>query len=165
MLLDVEPGLIFWTIVTFVLLLIVLRSVAWGPILGALDEREKRISDALEEADRARQEGEKQNEENKAALEAAQADARQAISEGRDLAERVAQEVRERAEGEASQMLEQARRTIQQERDQAVQELRNQVADLAILAARNILEDQLDENRGRQIVDDTISRLPDGPAN
>ena len=165
MLLNVDTGLIFWTCVTFVLLLLVLRSVAWKPILTMLDEREQRISDALEEAERARQEAEKQSEENRAAMDQAQADARQAISEGRELAERVAQEVRERAEGEAGQLLEQARRTIQQERDQAVQELRNQVADLAILTARKILEDPLDEGRGRQIVDDTISRLPESPAN
>lgn len=161
MLLNVDTGLMFWTCVTFLLLMFVLRSVAWKPILKILDEREQRINEALEEADKARVEAEKQSEENRVALEQAQADARQAISEGRELAERVAQEVRERAEGEASQMLEQARRTIQQERDQAVQELRNQVADLAILAARNILDDQLDEARGRQIVDDTIARLPD----
>ena len=161
MLLDIEPGLIFWTIVTFVLLLIVLRSVAWKPILTALDDREQRINDALEEAEKARQEAEKQNELNREALEKAQAESRQAITEGRELAERVAQEVRDRAEGEAGQMLEQARRTIQQERDQAVQELRNQVADLAILAARNILDDQLDESRGRKIVDDLIARLPE----
>lgn len=163
MLLNVEPGLIFWTLVTFLLLLLVLRKVAWTPILTMLDEREQRINDALAEAERARQDAEKQSEENRAALEKAQADARQAITEGRELAERVAQEVRERAEGEASQMLEQARRTIQQERDQAVQELRNQVADLAILAAKNILDDQIDEGRGRQIVDDVISRLPENP--
>jgi F-type H+-transporting ATPase subunit b len=165
MLLNVEQGLIFWTCVTFVLLVLVLRSVAWKPILTMLDEREQKISEALEEAEMARQEAEKQSEENRAALEQAQVEARQAISEGRDLAERVAQEVRERAEGEAGQLLEQARRTIQRERDQAVLELRNQVADLAILAARNILDDQIDEGRGRQIVDDVISRLPDSPAN
>jgi F-type H+-transporting ATPase subunit b len=163
MLLDVEPGLIFWTVVTFLLLLIVLRSVAWKPILTMLDQREQRIADALDEAEKARQEAEQQNQENQAKLETAQAEARQAIAEGRELAEKVAQEVRERAEAEAGQMMDQARRTIQQERDQAVQELRNQAADLAILAARNILDDQLDENRGRQIVDDTISRLPESP--
>ena len=161
MLLNVETGLIFWTVVTFGLLVIVLRAVAWKPILTMLEEREQKISDALEEAEKARQAAEKQSEENRAALEKAQVDARQAISEGRELAERVAQEVRERAEGEADQLLEQARRTIQQERDHAVQELRNQVADLAILAARNILDDQLDESRGRKIVNDLITRLPE----
>ena len=96
-------------------------------------------------------------------MEQAQAEARAAISEGREVAERVAQEVKERAEADAAQMLEQARRTIQQEKDQAVQELRGEVADLAILATRQILDEQIDENRSRQIVDDVISRLPDSP--
>ena len=120
-------------------------------------------SDALAAADRAREESERQAESNKEALEQAQAEARAAISEGREVAERVAQEVKERAEADAAQMLEQARRTIQQEKDQAVQELRGEVADLAILATRQILDEQIDENRSRQIVDDVISRLPDSP--
>ena len=163
MLLNLEPGLIFWTIVTFLLLLVVLRMVAWKPLLTMLDEREQRINDALAAADRAREESERQAESNKEALEQAQAEARAAISEGREVAERVAQEVKERAEADAAQMLEQARRTIQQEKDQAVQELRGEVADLAILATRQILDEQIDENRSRQIVDDMISRLPDSP--
>lgn len=163
MLLNVEPGLIFWTIVTFLLLMVVLRLVAWNPLLAMLDEREQRIRDALTEADRAREVAQEQAEANQAALAQAQAEARAAIAEGREVAERVAQEVRERAEAEATQVLEQARRTIEQEKNQAVQELRNQVADLAILATRRILDEQVDEERGRQIVDDAISRLPDSP--
>ena len=165
MLLNIEPGLIIWTIVTFVLLLLVLRAVAWKPLLSALDERESRIADALNQAEKARQDAETAAEANREEMVQAQAAARQAVVEGRELAERVAQEVRERAETDAGQLLEQARRTIEQERDKAVLELRNEVADLAILATRNILDDQLDENRGRQIVDDLISRLPENPAN
>ena len=163
MLLNIEPGLIFWTIVTFLLLMVVLRAVAWKPLLAMLDEREQRISDALAQADRAREEAEQQAESNRAALEQAQVEARAAIAEGRELAERVAQEVRERAEGEAAQVLEQARRTIEQEKNNAIQELRGEVADMAILATRRILDEQIDENRSRQIVDDVISRLPESP--
>ena len=165
MLLNIEPGLIIWTVITFVLLLVVLRMVAWKPILDALDERERRITDAVNQAEKAREEAEAASEANRQQLAQARADARQAVAESRDLAERVAQEVKDRAEAEAGQLLDQARTTIQQERDQAMQELRAQVADLAILAARNILDDQIDERRGRQIVDDMISRLPDNPAN
>ena len=163
MLLNIEPGLIFWTIVTFLLLMVVLRAVAWKPLLAMLDEREQRISDGLAQADRAREEAEQQAESNRAALEQAQVEARAAIAEGRELAERVAQEVRERAEGEAAQVLEQARRTIEQEKNNAIQELRGEVADMAILATRRILDEQIDENRSRQIVDDVISRLPESP--
>lgn len=165
MLLNIEPGLIIWTVITFVLLLVVLRMVAWKPILDALDERERRITDAVNQAEKAREEAEAASEANRQELDQARADARQAVAEARDLAERVAQEVKDRAEAEAGQLLDQARTTIQQERDLAVQELRAQVADLAILAARNILDDQIDEERGRQIVDHLISRLPENPAN
>lgn len=165
MLLEIEPGLIIWTLVTFVLLLIVLKAVAWKPLLALLDEREKRIQDALDQAEKARQEAQDAAEENRRALAQAQAEARQAISEGREAAERVAQEVRQRAEGEAQQMLEQARRTIQQEKDQAILELRNQVADLALLAAGRVLEDNVDDTRNRQIVDAFIDTIPDADRN
>ena len=147
MLLNIEPGLIFWTIVTFVLLLVVLRLVAWKPLLTMLDEREQRIIEALAAADRAREAAERQADANREAMEQSQAEVRAAIAEGREVAERVAQEVKERAEAGAAQMLEQARRTIEQERDQAIQELRSEVADLAILATQRILDDQIDENR------------------
>lgn len=164
MLLQIEPGLIIWTIVTFVALLVVLRAVAWKPLLSMLSERETRIQQALEQADKARQEAQAAMEENRAAMAKAQAEAQQAVAEGRAAAERVAQEVRERAENEARQMLEQAQRTIQQERDQAIQALKNQVADLAILAAGKVLDESLDEDRNRRLVDQFIDQIPGGNA-
>ena len=161
MLLNIDPGLIFWTIVTFVLLLVVLRSVAWKPLLAMLDERERRIQESLEQADKAREEAQRAAEGNLQAMEQARAEAQAAIVQGRETAERVAQEVHERAEAEARQLLEQAQRAIEQEKRRAVQELRNQVADLAILAAGKILDDNLDEGRNRKIVDDFISDIPE----
>jgi F-type H+-transporting ATPase subunit b len=95
----------------------------------------------------------------------AQAEAQEAVAQGREAAERVAQEVRQRAGGEAQQMLEQARRTIQQEKDQAILELRSRVADLALLAAGKVLEDNLDDARNRQIVDAFIDDIPDSDRN
>jgi len=160
MLVNIEPGLIVWTIITFVLLMIVLRAVVWKPILTMLDDREGRIRESLEQAEKARAETEQAAEENRRAMEKAQADVQTAIAQGRETAERVAQEVRERAEADARQLLDQAQRTIEQEKQRAVQELRNQVADLAILAAGKILDDNLDESRNRKIVDDFISDIP-----
>jgi F-type H+-transporting ATPase subunit b len=164
MLLQIEPGLIIWTIVTFVFLLVVLRAVAWKPLLAMLAERETRIQEALAQADNARQEAEAAVEENRAAMAKAQAEAQQAVAEGRAAAERVAQEVRQRAEAEAQQMLEQAQRTIRQERDQAIQALRNQVADLAVLAAGRILDENMDEARNRRLVDRFIDEVPGSKA-
>ena len=164
MLLKIEPGLIIWTIVTFVFLLIVLRAVAWKPLLAMLAERETSIHEALAQADKARLAAEAAVEENRTAMAKAQAEAQQAVAEGRAAAERVAQEVRQRAEAEAGQMLEQAQRTIQQERDQAILALRNQVAELAILAAGKVLDENLDDPRNQKLVDQFIESIPDGKA-
>jgi F-type H+-transporting ATPase subunit b len=161
MLLQVEPGLMIWTLVTFVLLLIVLKAVAWKPLLGMLKEREERIQESLEQAEKARQDTQVAAEENLKAMAESQAEAQRTITEGREAAERVAQDVRERAQAEAQQLLQQAQRTIQQEKDQAIQELRNQVADLAILAAGKILDENLDEGRNRKLVDEFIDGIPD----
>lgn len=165
MLLSIEPGLIIWTIVTFVALLVVLRAVAWKPLLKMLDEREGRIQDALEQADRAQEEAQKALEENRSAMAKAQAEVQQSIAEGREAAQRVADEVRQRGEAEASQLLEQAQRTIRQEKEQAIQELRNRVADLAILAAGKVLDENVDDARNRKIVDDFIEQIPESGAN
>ena len=165
MLLNLEPGLIFWTVVTFVLLLLILRSVAWKPILGVLDEREGRIQDALDQAEKAKRDTETAAEENRKALAEAQAEAQRAIAEGRQAAERAGDDIRQRAESEARAMVEQAQRSIRQERDRAVQELHNQVAELAIMAAGKVLDENLDDDRNRKIVDDFISRIPDTDSN
>lgn len=164
-LLSPNPGLIIWTLVTFVLVLLVLKKFVWGPLLSALDQRETRIREALEQADKARAEAERSAEENKQALAQAQAEAQDAINKAREDAEQVARDVQERAEADAQQLLEQARRTIQQERNQALQTLRQQTAELAILAAGQLLEENLDDEHNKKIVDDFINRMPDTQQN
>ena len=126
-----------------------------------LAERETRIHEALAQADKARLAAEAVVEENRTAMAKAQAEAQQAVAEGRAAAERVAQEMRQRAEAEAGQMLEQAQRTIRQERDQAILALRNQVAELAILAAGKVL----DENQIRLSTPPQGERLPRADSN
>ena len=164
-LLSPNPGLIIWTLITFVLVLLVLKKFVWGPLLSALDQRETRIREALEQADKARAEAERAAEENKQALAQAQAEAQAAINKAREDAEQIARDVQARAEADAQQLLEQARRTIQQERNQALQTLRQQIAELAILAAGQLLEENLDDEHNKKIVDDFISRMPDTQQN
>ncbi len=161
MLLNVNEGLIIWTIVTFILLLLVLKAVAWKPLLAMLDEREGRIRDSLNQAEKARQEAQNAAEENRRAMENAQAEARQAIAAGREAAERAAEEVRGRAADESRQMLQQARQTIRQEKEQAIQELRTHAASLAIEAAGKVLDENLDNARNRKLVDEFIDSIPD----
>ena len=96
MLLNIEPGLIIWTIVTFVVLLVVLRAVAWKPLLAMLDEREQRIQEALNQADKARQDAEAAAAENREAITKAQAEAQAVVAQSREAAERVAQDLQTR---------------------------------------------------------------------
>ena len=159
-LLSPNTGLIVWTLITFVLVLLVLKKWAWGPLLSALDQRETRIREALEHADKARAEAARAAEENEAALARTQAEAQAVLDKAREDAERIARDVRERAEAEAQQVIEQARRTIDRERDQALRELRQQTAELAILAAGQLLEENLDDERNRKIASDFIDRMP-----
>ncbi len=165
MLLNIEPGLIIWTIVTFVVLLVVLRAVAWKPLLTMLDEREGRIQEALSQADKARQDAEAAAAENREAISKAQAEAQAVVAQSREAAEQVAQDLQRRSQAEAAQMLEQARRTIGQEKERAILELRNQVGELAILAAGKILEENLDDARSRKIVDQFIDDIPNSRQN
>ena len=165
MLLEIEPGLIIWTVVTFVVLLVVLRAVAWKPLLAMLAEREQRIQESLDQAERAKTDAQAAVEENRQAMAKARADAQETVARGREAAERLAQDVRQRAEVQAEQMIEQASRTIQQEKDRAISELRRQVADLAIQAAGKVLDENLDDARNRKLVDEYIDRIPDSNSN
>jgi F-type H+-transporting ATPase subunit b len=165
MLLNIDEGLIIWTIITFILLLLVLKAVAWKPLLAMLDERERRIRESLNQAEKAREEAQNAADENRRTMAHAQAEARQAVSEGREAAERAAAEVRARAADEAQQMLQQARRTIRQEKEQAIQELRTHAASLAIEAAGKVLDENLDNARNRKLVDEFIDSIPDTDQN
>ncbi|MCX8011338.1 MAG: F0F1 ATP synthase subunit B [Ignavibacteria bacterium] len=158
-LLDVNPGLIFWTIVTFAILLIFLKKIAWKPILSALQQREDSIRSAMEKAEKERKEAEKILAENKKNLAEATEQAQRIIQEGRDFSNKLRAEVIEKANEEARKILEQAKNEIERKKDEALNELRDTVADLAIKATEKILEETVDEKKHRQIVDKFIDRL------
>ncbi len=157
--LDVNPGLIFWTIVTFLAVLAVLARVAWRPLLHALTAREEQIRTALQQAEEAQAEAMKLLEENRRQLAQAEALAQQAVREGREMGERVKAEIIERANAFARTLVEQAKEEIRREREAALNELRGEVADLAVAAAGKIIDATLDVNKHRALVDSAISQI------
>jgi F-type H+-transporting ATPase subunit b len=159
-LLSPHPGLILWTIITFVVVLVILKAKAWGPLLAALDERERSIREALESADRAREEAQVQQAEHEKRLIEAESQARQIVSEAREAAEKVGQKVVADAKEEAERMADRAREAIQFEKRAALAELRREVADMAVGAAGAILNAELDADRNRKLADDFIAALP-----
>src|SRR5262245_14214345 len=129
-----DPGLLIWTVITFFALLAVLRWKAWGPILAAIERREKAIRDAIDAAKRDRAEAWKTIEEQKRLLDEARRETASLLEQGRKDAEAVKGEMIAKARSEAGSVVEQGRRQIERETKAAVQQLRDQAAGLAVLA-------------------------------
>jgi len=158
--LDPNPGLIVWTIVTFILLVIVLRKIAWKPLLEALNRREEHVRSSLERAEHAKQEAERLLEENRKQLARAEGESRRILNEGRALAEKLKVEIMDKANQQSRKMIEQAKLEIERDKEAALSQLRGEVANLAIMAAEKILEESLDENKHRKLVDSYLKSLP-----
>lgn len=157
--LDVNPGLIFWTIVTFIAVLAILSKVAWKPLLHALTAREEQIRTALQQAEEAQAEAMKLLEENRRHLAQAEALAQQAVREGREMGNRVKAEIIDKANANARALIEQAKEEIRREREAALNQLRGEVADLAVAAAGKIIDTHLDVNKHRALVDSVINQI------
>lgn len=158
-LLDINPGLIFWTLVTFFLVAVVLRWKAWGPILGLVEEREKQIQNAIDSAKRERAEAEKLLAEQKTAA----AEARREMSERMRKVEAETEALRLKltadAQHEAERLKQDAQRAIQEEKVKAVQEIKALTADLAIDVASKLLGERLDDQKHRALADQFIDQV------
>lgn len=148
----VDPGLSVWTIATFLVVLFVLGKFAWGPILGALDAREKGIKDSIDAATQLRQEAQESLEEHRRQLADARRQAQEIVAEGRSAADRLRRDIEEKAREEAERILERTRQEIRRERDVAIEQIRTEAVDLALAAAARILDEKLTEERDRALV-------------
>jgi F-type H+-transporting ATPase subunit b len=158
--LEINPGLIVWTIISFLVFAYVLGKYAWKPIVKALTEREDKIRTAIEQAERARAEAAellKKNEENMAR---ADEEYQRVIRESRSLAEKVREEMLAKARSQAQQELERATEEIRRNVEAARQQLRTEVADLAVKAAEKILDESIDEQRQKKLVNTFLDQLP-----
>jgi F-type H+-transporting ATPase subunit b len=162
--LDPHTGTIIWTLITFAVVLVVLKAAVWKPLLAALDERERQIRESLAEAEKARAETQASLDEQQRLLEQAHAEARQLVAQAREAAERVSHEIVAEARQEAEHTAEAMRRELESERLAALAQLRREVADLAVRAAGVIIDAELDTEKNRKLVDDMINRIPQAPA-
>lgn len=160
LLFDTNPGLIIWTIISFLILLIVLAKIAWNPILKMLGDREGQIRNALEQADRARTEAAEMIKQNEKNLARAEEEYQKMIRDGKAFAEKMKDEIVVKAKQQAQQELKQAAEEIQRNVEAAKLQLRSEVADLAIQATEKILGETLDENRQKKLADSVINTLP-----
>ncbi len=159
-LLSVNPGLIIWQIVIFVILLLLLKKIAWKPLLSALHSREQGIKDSLEQAEKLNEDAKALIEQNKKNLADANTQAMKTISEAKEIAGKMRDEILGKTQEDSRKLIEQAKVEIIQEKESAMADLRNEVSDLAIKAAEKIIKDNLDESKQKKIVNDFISQIP-----
>ena len=150
-------GTVFWASIAFISVLVILRVLAWKPILNALESREESIGKALLEAEKAREEMANLHANNEQLLSEARLKRDAMLKESRDMANKVVAEAKAKAKIEASKEVELAREAIQIERKAAVAELKSEVAQLSIDIAEGLLREELKESgKQKDLVDKLI---------
>ena len=158
-LISVTPGLMIWTIVSFLLTLFVLKRYAFGTIQKAIDERRDRIRQALEEADHARDEARRLLEEHRALIGQARHQAEEILAEARKVAESMERRMKEETEEERKRRVEETRREIAAETQRALEQIRNEVAVLTLEATAKVTGKVLDDADHRRLIEDAIRSL------
>jgi F-type H+-transporting ATPase subunit b len=158
-LLSPSYGLMFWTLIIFVILAFVLTKFAFGPITKSVEAREQALEDAINAAKRDREEAARLLAEHRAALDASRGEAQKLIADARTAAERVRADLVEQAHAEQASMLERARQEIASEKARAVAELRREAVDLAILGAGKVIDRNLDQASNRQLVESFLASV------
>ena len=152
-LLDVNPGLMIWTVITFIILLLILKKVAWKPILTALDKRESDIRESLAQAEKAKEDAKKILEENQANLAKAEEESKKIIDQSRTYAESLKEQLIKESKEQAKKIVDDASSEIQRKKDAAFEELKGQIAEIAVNAAEKIIRESLDAQKSKQVID------------
>jgi F-type H+-transporting ATPase subunit b len=158
-LIDVVPGLMVWTVLTFFITFYVLKRVAFGRIQGIIDARRERIREALDEADKARQEARELRELTKAEREEAKADRERILEESRGQAQKLFEQARQRADEDLRERLEKNQQELEAENRRIQAQIRRDVVELTLLAAEKVTGKALDADDQRRLVDETIEEL------
>ena len=156
---SINSGLIFWTILIFGVLLVVLWRLGWPALLKSVEERERRIQQQLDEAERARAEAARLLEEHKRTIAAARNEAQEMVARARAVAEKERETLLAKAREEYEQLLERARKEIGLEKEKAILELRREAVDLSIAAASKLIDARLDTEANRKLVTEYLETL------
>jgi F-type H+-transporting ATPase subunit b len=158
-LIQVIPGLMIWTIVSFAITLWVLKRYAFGPVQKLIDDRRDRIRQSIEEADRAREEARRLLEEHRALIGQAKGQAEEILAEARKVADAQRERLRGELEEDRQRRLEETQRQIEQATAQALGEIRREVASLSLLAAEKITRKTLTDADQQRLIDEALSEI------
>lgn len=154
-----DPGLFIWTIITFVVLVSLLAKFAWGPLLAALDRREKLIAKAIDDAEKAKADLERVRQDAAKILTDARVEGEAIVTRSRAAADRLGEELRQKAAAEAQGILKKAEREIQLETTRAIEQVRREAVELSVAIASKILHRNVSAEDNRALIDDTLRQL------
>ena len=158
-LVQLDPGLFFWTIAVFLTLLFLLKRFAWGPLLAALEERQAGIRKSLDDADTAKRELAEVQAKASALIGQARTEAETILSEARTDGARIRQELREAAQKEAETIARNAQQQIQLERDRAVSEIRQQAVELSVMIASKLIRRNLTREDNEALINEALHQV------
>lgn len=154
-----DPGLFIWTILTFLVLVALLAKFAWRPLLEALESRQQGIRKALDDAQTAKQELERLEQESAQIVRKARAEAEAILTQSRADGERLREEIRQKAKSEADGILKNAERQIQLETGRALQQIRAEAVDLSVSIASKILQRNISKEDNDRLIADALKQV------
>lgn len=155
-----EFGTVFWMLLSFLMILFILKKFAWKPILSALKERETSIDNALRSADKAREEMEQLETDNEKIIKEAKNERDNLLKDARLVKDMIISEAKEKAITETEKIIEDARVKIESEKDAALDEIKNQIAIFSIEIAEKILKKKLESTKDQKdMINDLLDEI------
>jgi F-type H+-transporting ATPase subunit b len=154
-----DPGLFIWTILTFLGLLFALKKLAWGPLLEALETRQNAIRKSLDDAQQAKSELERLTVESAKIIQQARLDADGIITQSRADGDRLREEIRAKARTEADHIVKNAERQIQLETSRALEQIRREAVDLSVMIASKIIQRNLSKEDNERLIDEALKQV------
>ena len=154
-----DPGIFLWTIVTFLIVLLILKVKAWGPLVEALEKREKQVEDSLQAANKAIQDAERVSSDYEESIQKAQIEAQQIVSEAKTAGEKVKVDLETVANKKADEIIDKARAQIETERIRVINEIKSVAIEISLSAATKVIEKNLDSDDNRKLINEALEDI------
>ncbi|HIC38818.1 MAG TPA: F0F1 ATP synthase subunit B [Candidatus Marinimicrobia bacterium] len=158
-LVQLDPGLFVWTIITFLLLLTALAKFAWKPLLNILKEREDFIKSSLNDAEKAQQELARLNAEGEAIINKARGEAQSILAQGKAAATKLKDETLNDAKEKANMVIADAEKQIQVQKEKAIAEIKGEVVNLSLSVAEKLIKKNLSADDNKALIDESLTHV------
>ena len=158
-LVQLDPGLFIWTIITFMVLFFVLAKFAWKPLLKMLQDREDMIRTSLDDAEKAKVELERLNEESEAIMAKARSEAQTILADGKAAAEKVKEDTVAKAKEQANKIREDAEKQILVEKDKAIADIKQEVVNISLSVAEKLIHKNLSDADNKALIEESLKKV------